>query len=466
MITLAEIFELNQSIIYFVYGLIFFILGFAIILQTRQSSRLDLARSLRWLAAFGIAHGFHEWGDLFIPIQATYLSTQGMRLLYIVHLLLLAISFAFLFEFGLTLLYTGRRGRWLHWLTSMLFLVWFIGAFFALPPGASDEHPWTHTANTLARYLIGFPGAILAAYALRNHTLLRIKPLNVPNIVIMLQVAGIALGAYGLFAGLIPPPVNFFPGNILNQETFTEWVGIPPLVFRSLTGLVMAISLIHALELFDVVTERRIEELEQHQIVTAEREKLARELHDGAIQKVYTAGLLVESASRLADANSEISARLEKSVTVLNDAIADLRRNLAELHAGSQPPAEPLAELLQQMAEDPRYTSMVNINLVTEAFKNKNLSPMRASHVYAIMNEALANTVRHAQAENVEIRVRDKGTQLQIEIKDDGVGIPPEPTDGYGLRNMRDRARLLNGELIFSNSNGTTVILVIPWVDQ
>ena len=81
MITLAEIFELNQSIIYFVYGLIFFILGFAIILQTRQSSRLDLARSLRWLAAFGIAHGFHEWGDLFIPIQATYLSTQGMRLL-------------------------------------------------------------------------------------------------------------------------------------------------------------------------------------------------------------------------------------------------------------------------------------------------------------------------------------------------------------------------------------------------
>ena len=70
MITLGEFFLLNRSMIYFIYGLVFFILGFAIILQTRQSSRLDFARSLRWLAAFGITHAFHEWGDLFIPIQA------------------------------------------------------------------------------------------------------------------------------------------------------------------------------------------------------------------------------------------------------------------------------------------------------------------------------------------------------------------------------------------------------------
>src|SRR5215207_463417 len=122
MITLAEFFELNRSIIYFVYGLVFFILGFAIILQTRQSARLDLARSLRWLAAFGIAHGFHEWGDLFIPIQAAYLSPEMLRFLYILHLILLAISFVFLFEAGLALLSTGKRRRWFHWLTPILFI--------------------------------------------------------------------------------------------------------------------------------------------------------------------------------------------------------------------------------------------------------------------------------------------------------------------------------------------------------
>jgi signal transduction histidine kinase len=466
MITLTEFFKLNQTIIYFVYGLVFFILGLAIILQTRQSSRLDLARSLRWLAVFGLTHAFHEWGDLFIPIQAEYLSPESMRILHVLHLILLALSFIFLFEFGLALLYTGKRRRWFQWLTAILFLGWLVILFSILPSTISDERPWRYTANALARYFIGFPGGLLAAYGLRYHTMLRIKPLNVPKIVLTLQVAGIALGIYALLGGLIPPPVDFFPGNVVNRVTFTEWIGVPPLVFRSLVGMVIAIALIRGLEIFDVETERRIEELEQQQIVTAERERLARELHDGAIQKVYTAGLLVESASRLADPKSEVGARLEKSVIVLNDAIVDLRRNLSELHAGSQPATESLSTLLQQLAANPHYTAMVNITLKTDLLKSKTLSPMRSSHVFAIVNESLANTVRHAQAKNVEIRARDLGAQLQIEIQDDGVGIPLEPEAGYGLRNMRDRARLLNGELQFTNSKGTTVTLTIPWVDQ
>jgi signal transduction histidine kinase len=466
MITLAEFFLINRSLIYFAYGLVFFILGFAIILQTRQSSRLDFARSLRWLAAFGITHAFHEWGDLFIPIQEEYLNPEIVRVLYILHLILLAISYVFLFEFGLALLYTGKRGRWFHWLTTILFIGWFITLFLIIPPTITNERLWRYPANALARYFIGFPGGLLAAYALRHHTLLRIKPLNVPKIVLTLQVAGIALGIYALLGGLIPPPVGFFPGNIINRETFTEFVGIPPLVFRSLVGMIIAVTLIRALEIFDVETERRIEELEQHQIVTAERERLARELHDGAIQKVYTAGLLVESASRLADSKSEIGTRLEKSVIVLNDAIVDLRRNLSELHAGSPATTESLPTLLQQMAKNPHYTSMVNITLETDLLKSKTISTMRSSHVFAIVNESLANTVRHAQAKNVEIRARDLGAQLQVEIQDDGVGIPPEPKTGYGLRNMRDRARLLNGNLQFANSKGTTVTLIIPWVDQ
>lgn len=466
MMTLAEFFLINRSMIYFVYGLVFFILGFAIILQSRQSSRLDFARSLRWLAAFGITHGFHEWGDLFIPIQAEYLSPEIIRVLYILHLILLALSYIFLFEFGLALLYTGKRGRWFHWLTTLLFIGWFVVLVSIITPVNADDRLWRYPANALARYFIGFPGGLLAAYALRHHTMLRIKPLNVPQIVLTLQVAGIALGIYALLGGLVPPPVDFFPGNILNRETFTDFVGIPPLVFRSLVGLVIAIALIRALEIFDVETERRIEALEQHQIITAERERLARELHDGAIQKVYTAGLLVESAARLADSKGEIGARLDKSVIVLNDAIADLRRNLSELHAGSQSSTESLLTLLQQLAENPHYASMVNLTLETDLLKSKTLSPIRSSHVFAIVNEALANTVRHAQAKTVEICARDLGTQLQIEIRDDGVGISSESEAGYGLRNMRDRARLLNGDLQFTNNRGTTVTLIIPWIDQ
>lgn len=466
MITFDEFFDLNRSIIYFVYGLVFFILGFAIILQTRQSSRLDLARSLRWLAAFGITHAFYEWGDLFIPIQAEYLSPGNTRILHIFHLTLLAGSFSFLMQFGFTLLQTAKAKRWSHWLTGFLFAAWFIVMISLVPPGITDERLWRYPANALARYFIGFPGGLLAAYGLRQHTLVRIKPLNVPSIVFTLQAAGITLGIYALLGGLVPPPVDFFPGNVLNRVTFAEFVGIPPLIFRSLIGIILVITLIRALDIFNVEIARRIETLEQHQIVTAERERLARELHDGAIQKVYTAGLLVESASRLADSSSEIGIRLGKSVIVLNDAIADLRRNLSELHAGPAAQAESLPDLLRQIAEDPHYTSMVRIALDIDSLREGLLPPIRSSHIMAIVNEALANIIRHAHAKNVEIRVRDLGSQLQISIADNGIGIPAEPKTGYGLRNMRDRARLLNGNLTFTNSKGTIVSLTIPWEDQ
>ncbi|MBM3126824.1 MAG: hypothetical protein FJZ87_17445 [Chloroflexi bacterium] len=463
MITLAEFFEINHQIILFVYGLVFFILGFAVIIQVRRSSRLDLARSLRWLAAFGITHAPNEWGDLFIPIQAEYLSDGIVNVLYYLQLTLLAVSFACLFEFGVAVLRPQGHGRWLHALAGSLFVGWMVVSFIVLLPAMVDEHLWRHTAIALARYFIGFPGGLLAGYGLRMHTIQRIKPLDVPNIVRNLRVVGFSLGIYALLGGLIPPSVSFFPGNLVNTRTFTQAIGAPPWVFRSIIGLVIAVAIIRALEIFEVETGRRIAALEQKQIIAAEREKLSRELHDGAIQKVYTVGLLVESAARLARPETEISGRLQKAVVVLNDSIMDLRRNLAELHEQSQAKADPLAKMLEQLAQDPQYHSLVNLVLALELKEAKNISPMRSRHVLAIVNEALANVIRHARAQNVRISANDLGERLNVTIKDDGIGIPANIRDGYGLRNMRDRARLLGGTVEFVNNKGTTVSLEIPW---
>ncbi len=465
MISLSEFFELNREIILFVYGLVFFILGFAIILQTRQSSRLDLAHRLRWLAGFGIAHGFYEWGDLFIPIQAHYLSETTMQILYLLHKILLAISFTCLFEFGIAVLPSSRRKSGIHWESIALFIFWAVIVFIIVRPFDPNDIEWRRPANALARYIIGFPGGMLAAYGLRAHTLKRIKPLNVPKIVQMFRLAGFSLGIYALVGGLVVPPVDFFPGNIVNTDTFTEWVGMPPLFFRSLVGMIIAFTLIRALEVFSLETERRIEQLEQQQIINAEQERLARDLHDGAIQKVFTAGLLVESTARLAEPESEMDKRLKRAIVVLNDSILDLRRNLAELHAHSQIAQEPLTELLRKITENPNYNTMVNIKFEADLPDEKSISTIRASHIYAIVNEAMANTVRHAQASNVSIYAGDLGATLKIEIKDDGVGIPEDVKNGYGLRNMQDRARLLNGRLELSNNKGTVVTLEIPWND-
>ena len=465
MISLPEFFEINHEIILFAYGLVFFVLGFAIIIQTRRSSRLELARSLRWLAAFGITHGFNEWGDLFIPIQAAYLDPNALRVLYILQLILLTISFACLFEFGSSLLRALGRAVWLQGLSVGLVAGWFVSTFFVLLPLIQNEQEWRHLAIAFSRYFIGFPGGLLAAFGLRAYALERIVPLHVPNIVRTFKAVGHALATYAVLSGLIPPPINFFPGNSFNSDTFTQVVGAPPWVFRTLVAGVITVTVIRALEIFELETDRRIEELEQQQIIATERERYARELHDGTIQKVYTAGLLVESASRLADTDSKIGQRLARAVGVLNDTIADLRQNLAELHSYAHVQSEPLPVLLDGLANNPHYKSMVEISLKVDLPDSKSLSPRRSNHVMAIVNEALANAVRHAQAQKVSIVATDLGENVTIEIRDNGIGISSGLKIGYGLRNMRDRARLLNGSINFANDKGTTISLEIPWAD-
>ncbi|MBT7071202.1 MAG: hypothetical protein HN975_09975 [Anaerolineae bacterium] len=294
----------------------------------------------------------------------------------------------------------------------------------------------------------------------------RIASLHVPKIARTFQAAGYSIAVYAVLAGLIPPPVKFFPGNILNSDTFTQFTGIPPWIFRSVIALVITVTITRALEIFEVETQSRIEELEQQQIITAERERYARELHDGAIQKVYTAGLLVESASRIAEPESEISKRLGRAVGVLNDTIADLRQNLVELHAHTQTETEPLPVLLQKLANASHYKTMIKIVLDINLPISKHLTPRRTNHIMAIVNEAFANTVRHAQAQEVHLAARNLGTDFEITIRDDGIGLPDNFKAGYGLSNMRDRARLLNGTITCKKDNGTIIFVTAPWADE
>lgn len=468
MSALATFFDQNEALIRFSYGLVFFVMGLAILIQGRSTSRLELARSMVWLGAFGITHGLHEWGDLFIPIQATYTPAAIIRLLYVLHLVLLSLSFACLLQFGVSLLNTLGRARWLRTVPLILFGVWFIATFVVLPALLPEGGTWYRISNALARYFMGFPGGLLSAYGLRQHAQKRIAPLNVPAIHNTLRIAGIALALYAIFGGLIPPVVPFPPGNMLNTASFEQWTGFPPMVFRSVIGLVMAVAVIRGMEVFEVQTQRRIEELEQQTIISAERERLARTLHDGAIQKVYTAGLLVESAARLTDGGGELSSRLLRAQVILNDSIADLRRNLSELEPASTSESPLLAAELQRIAADPRYAAMVQTDLSLGFPVDARLTAIRTEHLVAILNEAMANIVRHAHARTVQIRAAGQGEALCIAIADDGVGLPPETASGYGLRNMHDRARLLNGSLSIHSERGkgTRLTIQIPWTDE
>lgn len=461
-------FETNQAIIFFAYGLAFFIMGLVVALQSRQSSRLELARSLNWLAGFGILHGLNEWGDLFIPIQSAYLSTPVANLLYVIQLILLALSFMCLFAFGVSLLKHFGVNRWLAAAPTVSFVIWMFVTFFILTLFYQDQTTWHHISNALARYFIAFPGGLLAAYGLREHAKRRILPLKVPTIYNALRISGVALSLYAILGGLVTPPVPFWPGNIVNSETIGNWIGIPPLAFRAVIGLLLSISTIRALEIFKLETDQRIEALERDSILNAERERLARDLHDGAIQKAYTAGLLVQSAIKSVEPHSEVSTRMNRAAAALKDAVSDLRSNLETLHEGTSAPIEPLVDLLKHVATDSHYTTMVNIEVETNLTADSKLSPVQSGHVMRIVSESMSKVLRHALARTVRIIANRDGEALRIEIKDDGNGIIPSSSVGYGLQNMRDRARQLNGALEINSQpgKGTQVVLEIPWKDS
>lgn len=459
---LREFLEINSVLVWFVYGLVFFILGLAITLRSRTHSRLELARHLSWLAAFGFLHGLNEWGDLFIPIQATYLSAATINLLYFVQSLILAASFAVLFQFGAELLHD----RWpaLKVLPTLIFLAWLTWFLISHAQLHGDMLAHKDDVAIWARYLIGFPGGLLSSIGLSHQVQRQIKPLQLKRIETPFLVASFTLAAYAVTGGLIVPPADFFPANWLNNDAVVAALGINPPVIRSIIGLTLALSVIRALEVFQIEIDRLIEQMQVERELIYERDRIGRELHDGAIQTIYTAGLLVESASRKLESGSQLAQPLDRAGKAINEAITDLRTFIG----GLRPPQSPqsLRMALAERAADSHLASLVEIDWRLELPEDLSFQPARIPHVLGILNEALSNAIRHAGARHVHVQAKRSDNLLELVIEDDGRGFDKH-TDarGFGLRNMHDRARLLDGTLQVESKPGlgTKIVLSTPW---
>jgi signal transduction histidine kinase len=466
---MSDFFTTNWVIILAIYGQAFFVLGLAIALQSWRHSRLALARNLGWLAAFGFIHALHEWGDIFIPLQAQYLPQPVIDLLVAVQAVFLAVSFVCLFQFGVE----GLRplpGRWL-WvraLPGVAMLVWVGWAFGIAVRTTADMAQWQRSVNIWARYLIGFTGALVAAYGLRRQTTNLIAASAVPHIQRTLHVAWLALIGYAVLGGLVVPPGGFAPANWLNTVSFQRWTGIPVQVLRSLVGLALTVAIIRTLEVFRVELDRRLASMEETTVLAAERERIGRELHDGTLQTIYASGLLLQAAVKELppDCAEPTQARLEQSMQLLNQAVADIRGYIGALRAPSS--GSSLTAGLQELAADRSLRSAVEVRLALDLPADRPLTPARVGHLLAIANEALSNVARHAQATEVHLSASAAAGGLCLAIADNGRGLPADYVPGYGLRNIRDRARLLGGRMTLASEpdRGTTIKVEVPWSEE
>lgn len=456
---LREWLTINRPLIFFVYGQVFFVVGLAIALQSWRHSRLPLARTLPWLAGFGFLHGFHEWGDLFLPIQEPFLPPPLFNLLYAFQLLLLATSFASLYQFGVELLSPWPPARrWMRFLPAFTLLLWLIGSFWFGLVLISEPSQWHAIADALARYFLGFPGGLVAGYGLFRRAQEQVHPLGQGRTEAMLRLAAVALLVYAFFGGLVVPAAPFFPANWLNAENFSRLFIVPPPVFRSLAGLSLAAAIIRALEVFDLEVERMIRNMEETQIIAAERERLARDLHDGALQQIYAAGLLAQTLQKQADGS--LKEGLERLLNVINQGIEQLRRFLAQEQIEIQ--TVELIPALEAILSETRR--LIPVEAHWQIPTSFSLTPEQVNHLIAFTREALSNAIRHAQTDRIEVKLDFAEERLRLTIRDFGRGLPKDLEPGYGLRNMRDRVRLLGAELYIQSQTGkgTTLILELP----
>lgn len=463
---LHDLFTINRALIFFIYGQVFFILGLAITLRSWHNSRLSLARSLKWLAAFGFAHGLHEWGDLFIPIQEQYMPSAFIELLYILQLLLLAVSFACLFQFGIEMLRPLPGGRrLLRYLPGTVLALWIFWAFGPSMTTAGNMVEWYTLNNIWARYSMGFPGALLAAYGLRQQAHKLVAPFQSPSMVRTLRLAGLALAGYAIMGGLAVPPADFFPANWFNSIRVEQWTFIPVQVFRSTLGLVLTLAIIQAMEVFREEIDRQLRGMEETQMLATERERIGRELHDSTLQTIYAAGLLLRAIDKdlTATGSPQDATRLQQSIGLLNQAVADIRGHIGALRTQSS--SQSLAAGLDELAHAQHLRSLMEINLSLNLPEGRSLAPTCVGHLLTIANEALSNAARHAQASHVFLTASAVGNRLRLEIRDNGHGLPADYVPGYGLRNIQERARMLGGDMSLDSEpgQGTTVTVEVPW---
>ncbi|PKO22464.1 MAG: histidine kinase [Chloroflexi bacterium HGW-Chloroflexi-1] len=216
---------------------------------------------------------------------------------------------------------------------------------------------------------------------------------------------------------------------------------------------------------------------EHDRIITAEeqvRHELARDLHDGPAQILSTIILNIDMARR------QLAARPEKMATELNflESLAqEANQEVRGLLFSLRPLAletHGLTAALTQLVERARPHAPYEIHLDFGALSDRPIAPRVSSMLFVIIQEALNNTTKHASARNVIIRLGTAPAHLWAEVEDDGVGFDVQEVDAhynqrnsFGLLNMRERARLIDGGIVIRSplpgrAAGTQVRVEVP----
>lgn len=200
--------------------------------------------------------------------------------------------------------------------------------------------------------------------------------------------------------------------------------------------------------------------LEIHQAVEAERLRIARDLHDGPAQVLSNLVLEAEILERLLKRDPElVAAELQEFRNSVKNAVADVRRFMFDLRPDSLDDLGLVATLRRLTTEWQQRTAVVcRLNVVGE---ERRLPTDLEEALFRIIQEALNNVRRHAEARTVEVNLEIRPQRVGLKVRDDGRGFDPERPPAAGTRRqlgvvgMRERAESVGGRLQVRSREGS-----------
>jgi len=497
MDTLSQFFTDHLILIYFLYGLAFFMTGFVVLLEASRSPALPLSYALPFLAAFGLIHGAHEWVEMLQLIGGR----PATALEQLFRLVVLALSFALLAEFGFRLLAAqGRRlmraGRWLMGIV-------FVAGVGLIWTGLKGQEGIYTALDAWCRYSLAVPGAILAAAGLRCQGRQFASQLSILSergtsqrldVCNDLSLVGLAFLLYGLpgqfFVGSSPLP----PSTVVNSELFLEMFGFPVQLLRTVVACMVAVFTVRTLRIFEVERQRQVADLTSarqrtqrrlmeeiakrdalrrdmlRQIVLAqeeERQHIARELHDQAGQSLTALSWgLATLQEMLPDGHKGSEEQVAELRQLVQGVMQELRQIVARLRPAVLDELGLVAALITYADEcSARFPFEVDVQITGP---RRRLSSETETMLYRVAQEALTNVAKHARARHVQLELDFGESLVVLSVLDNGVGMKEATVEqaalagqGWGLAGISERIELLGGHLDISSAAGVGTRLTV-----
>jgi two-component system, NarL family, sensor histidine kinase YdfH len=472
--------------IYFLYGLAFFSMGLLVLVEGDRASDQRLRKALRPLAGFGIVHGLHEWIEMLEQI-GMLINPSSFLIPEFIRLALLAVSFVSLIAFGIYLLASTESLQRIVTLVPLaLEGIWVFGLAIFRGKYPADQI-WV-IADVWTRYMLAMPGGLLAAVGLvaQQRAFRRSGLTRFGQDALW---AAVAFAWYGLIGQFFVRQTALWPSNVINQDLFLSIFGFPVQLFRAFMAIAAAVFVIRFLRAFQVEADQKIIELQNARVEEAqkreelkgelyrrivdaqesERQRIARDLHDETGQSLTAIGMGLRglaSSLTLHGQTSRSNRILGELEEMAANSLEELQRLIADLRPSHLDDLG-LPATLRWYASTVRARTDLEIK-VDISGEEKDICPEYSTSIFRILQEALTNIIKHAQASTVHIHINFQPEDVRIVVEDDGRGFDLEHgfrQNSWGLLGMQERATLLDGQFILRSSpnHGTVIEIIIPY---